>query len=280
MEIGDAAAAAGMDLVAGSLPANQINEQMNRTRDYIAQFAAGVRAITAGGTGADNVAGVLANLGLAPADVLFTANTLMRRRADGSTDATQVYTNQDPSTGNAMTRRSWVEAVFETQAHAVATYAPGTWVDANFLNKAGGTLTGNLFLATAGVVTSSYVAMYRNGDGRVGISPSARRFKKDIQDRTYTLEDLLRIRVVSYRLRAAVYGTGWEDAPTEVGVIAEDLIDAGLGEFVVFDQDGQPVSVHYERLALVAIGALQDLTQQLDGLTARIDALEAANGNG
>lgn len=36
MAIGDSAAGAGMPLVPGSLPANQIETEINRTRDYIA----------------------------------------------------------------------------------------------------------------------------------------------------------------------------------------------------------------------------------------------------
>ncbi|CNL18553.1 Uncharacterised protein [Mycobacterium tuberculosis] len=123
-------------------------------------------------------------------------------------------------------------------------------------------------------VTSSYVAVFRNGDGRIGISPSARKFKKDITPRTYTLDDLHRIRVVSYRLRSWVFGD--EDAPVDVGVIAEELIDGGLSEFVVFDDEGKPLSVHYERLALVAIGALQELAHGVDLLAQRLDALEGA----
>ncbi|WP_146185165.1 hypothetical protein [Microbacterium sp. HMWF026] len=36
MAVGDAAAAAGFQLVPGSLPANQIETEINRSRDYIA----------------------------------------------------------------------------------------------------------------------------------------------------------------------------------------------------------------------------------------------------
>jgi hypothetical protein len=38
MAAGDDAAAAGMDLVAGTEPANTIDTLLNITRDYIAQF--------------------------------------------------------------------------------------------------------------------------------------------------------------------------------------------------------------------------------------------------
>ncbi|WP_067200116.1 tail fiber domain-containing protein [Microbacterium sp. XT11] len=133
--------------------------------------------------------------------------------------------------------------------------------------------TGRVDMPNLSPVTSGYVAMYKNGDGRVGISPSARRFKKDIRSRTYTLEQLAAIRVVEYRLRAAVYGNG--DAPIDVGVIAEELTAPGLSEFVAFDEDGQPLSVHYERIVLVVIGAMQELMHGVELLTQRIEALEA-----
>lgn len=131
----------------------------------------------------------------------------------------------------------------------------------------GGTITGTLFMPNLAVVTSSYVAMYRNGDGRVGITPSAAKFKKNVTPKQYTLEQLRAVQVVNYQLRASVYGSG--DAPTDVGVIAEHLIAAGMPEFVVFDDQGDPLSVHYERLALIALSIIPELA-------ARIETLEAS----
>jgi hypothetical protein len=149
----------------------------------------------------------------------------------------------------------------------------GEWWTSNAVGVYGSfAATGRVDMPNLSAVTSGYVAMYKNGDGRVGISPSARRFKKDIRDRAYTLDDALAIQVRDYRLRASVFGSN--DAPVEVGVIAEELIDAGLSEFVAFDEDGQPLSVHYERLALVALGALRDTAAQLDLIRDRLDALE------
>jgi hypothetical protein len=145
------------------------------------------------------------------------------------------------------------------------------------LYKGGDTMVGPLSLGSAAPVTSSYTALYRNGDGRVGVSPSAARFKKNVRDKSYTLEDLLRMRVVNYQLRADLFDKDdphRANGPVEVGVIAEDLVEAGLSEFVVFDEDGQPLSVHYERLALVAISALQGLAHQHAALDERLTALE------
>lgn len=176
----------------------------------------------------------------------------------------------------------WFRPTPESAAYDVRVLGTYDLGAGDFLPLSGGTLTGPLSLASAAPVTNSYVALYRNGDGRVGVSPSAARFKKNIRDKEYTLDQLLRIRVVSYQLRAALFADDYPqraNAPTDIGVIAEELIDAGLSEFVVFDDEGQALSVHYERLALVAIGALQDLAHQLDTLAERITNLENAHGD-
>jgi hypothetical protein len=123
-------------------------------------------------------------------------------------------------------------------------------------------------------VSSNYVSCYLDGGNRFGITPSAKRFKQDITPQTYTLEQLLTIQVVAYRLRAAVKAN--PDASGEVGVIAEQLIEAGLSEFVVFDDKGKTQSVAYERLVLVAIGGVQDMATRIDKLEARLSALEGA----
>lgn len=138
----------------------------------------------------------------------------------------------------------------------------------------GGTLSGPLYLGSAAVVTSGYQALYINGDNRIGRSPSAERYKQDITDHPYTLDDATAVRIRDYRLRETIYGAG--AGPVEVGVIAEELIAGGLSEFVVFNADGEAESVHYERLALVALGALHDVAVQLDLINDRLTVLEEA----
>jgi hypothetical protein len=258
MATGDAALAAGMDILTGNEDANTLDELINKALDYIAEFAAGVRGIAAGGTGASTAAQALINLGALPSSDVY----------DGTGSVFSKVPRYDGSG-----RLVCAAPIANNHAVPLGTFNAGF---TNAIMRYGGTIDqGPLYMTALTPVTSSYVAMFRNGDGRVGISPSARRFKKDIKDRAYTAEHLRAIRVVSYRLKASVYGDGWEDAPVDVGVIAEELIDAGLAEFVVFDQDGAALSVHYERLSLVAIGALQDALDRLDSIEARLAALEA-----
>ncbi|MCK2028093.1 tail fiber domain-containing protein [Microbacterium sp. SSW1-47] len=258
MANGDAAFAAGMDILDGNEDRRDGWDEINKSRDYVAQFAAGIRSIAAGGTGANTAVQALINLGALPKAEVFDGTGSVFNKVPRY-DAAGRLICAAPTAANHAVPLGTVNSLF-----------------VNYIARWGGTIDqGPLYMPALTAVTSSYVAMYRNGDGRVGISPSARRFKKEIKDRTYTREQLRAIRVVSYRLRADVFGEGWEEAPVDVGVIAEELIDAGLSEFVVFDENGDALSVHYERLALVAIGALQDALDQLDTFEDRLAALEA-----
>lgn len=279
MAIGDDAIAAGMAIVAGTAQANTIDTEINRSRDYIAQRTSAVTPITKGGTGATTAAAARTNLGCAAASHTHTWSQITGIPA---TFAPSSHTHPwDQVTGKPST--------FSPSAHTHDRISSGTnslgwndgrWKTAQSLGVGGfAEIGGALFLGgtpwfyNVDVVTSSYRAMYINGDGRVGVTPSARRYKKDIKPKAYGLTDAVALEVVNYRLRAAFYGDG--EAPVEVGVIAEQLVEVGLSEYVIFNEDGSPESVAYERLALVALGALRDVAATLQEHDDRLAALEA-----
>lgn len=126
-------------------------------------------------------------------------------------------------------------------------------------------------------VVTSYVAAYLNSDGRLGATPSTRRLKRDIRTASWTREQRDRIRIVYYRLRAAYIIADMEGdadgAETLVGLIGEELLEAGLPEFVVLDERGRVFSVRYELLALVAIDGLQQVERDLDDLRDEVASL-------
>lgn len=253
MANGDDAAAAGMDILTGNELANTLASEENKTRDYIAQRTSAVTPVAKGGTGASTAAVARTNLGVN----LAAPGTVEVNKVPQYSAAGRLITNPPSAPADAATK-AYVDAFWSQAALYV-----------NSVN-----VQGQLYLLASTPVTAGYVAAYINNDGRVGKSPSARRFKKEIRDHGYSVLQALSIRLRTYRLRADVYGEGWEDAPIEVGVVAEELIEAGLSEFVHFDENGEPETVHYERLALVAIGALQDMAGTVAQLAARLDALE------
>lgn len=280
MAIGDAAAAAGMSVLDGTEDRRDGYVEINRTRDYIAQKTAAVMPVSKGGTGQTTVAAARNAFGL------------------GNTTGALPIANGGTGATSAAAARTALGCAAATHNHAAADITSGTLAKARipFLSLGtdvgGGTVDGQIGatsdiialgnLRTSGrllapgsrsfTVSSDYASAYLDGSGWLGISPSAERFKQDITPQPYTLEQLQLIQVVAFRLKTAVESN--PDASGEVGVIAEQLIDAGLGEFVIFNAAGETQSVAYERLVLVAIGALQDVAGRLAAIEARLAALE------
>jgi len=120
---------------------------------------------------------------------------------------------------------------------------------------------------------SSGVAAVFGADGTLGISTSARRFKQDITPKTYTLDDIKKIQVITYRLISDVEALG-DGAAVQSGVIAEQLLDAGFPEFVLWDGD-QVLTVDYARMVTVALSGIQQVYDAYDALEARVSKLEA-----
>lgn len=312
MANGDDAAAAGMAVLNGTEDRRNGWDQINLTRDYIAQRTSTVTPIAKGGTGQTTVAAArnafglgntagalpLANggtgsttaaaartaLGAASQAALDTVandvsaatsgaspNQLIRRNASGQIGVTEPTAASHPATKQYVDTHQW-----DAGDIVSGSFNRGTF---NTAISSSGTITATGRLRSPGsrgfVVSSDYVSAYIDGDGWIGYAPSAERLKQDITPQTYTLEQLMLIQVVAYRLKTAVESD--PDAAGEVGVIAEQLLAAGLSEFVVFNAAGETQSVAYERLVLVTIGAMQDMASRLDQFDGRLAALERAS---
>jgi hypothetical protein len=92
-------------------------------------------------------------------------------------------------------------------------------------------------------------------------STSSQRYKNTINDATHGLTELLTLRPVTYK--------GNNDGDTVFGgLIAEEVHDAGLTEFVHYNDDGEPDALAYGNMVSLCIKAIQELE-------ARITALES-----
>jgi hypothetical protein len=131
-------------------------------------------------------------------------------------------------------------------------------------------------LYLSGNITS--VGIYNNtsgGSANLGISSSGEmyrstsslRYKTDVTDAIHGLDELLSLRPVTYRDingGETVYG----------GLIAEEVHDAGLTEFVEYNDDGEPDALAYANMVSLCIKAIQDQQETINELKARIETLE------
>lgn len=115
---------------------------------------------------------------------------------------------------------------------------------------------------------SGGLSIYVRGDGVIGIAASSRRFKKDIKAATIDVQAVLAMRVVRFRYKVAID----PDAELQHGLIAEELDELGLTWLVAYDDDGQPLTVHYEKLALALLPVVQEHERRIAKLEEQINA--------
>lgn len=66
-----------------------------------------------------------------------------------------------------------------------------------------------------------------------------------------------------------------DDAQPVVGLLAEDLDDAGLGFFCEYDADGNPTGVDYPKLSVAALRLAQESMDEVDELRGTVESLSA-----
>lgn len=245
MTNGDAAAAAGMDVVAEVNDLRKGYDEINKSRDYLAVHQA---------TGSHTQTQIIGlpealnakqpSLGFAPVE-----------QGGGS-----------GMVGNKI-RIGWNGGALLAQVDATPL---GAFLMAGGGGSLGTITVDNIFIPSATPAVSGYTAAYINSDGRVSRGASSRRFKQDIKSWAPDQQAILAIQLYTFRYNEAVKQLGTA-AAVEVGVMAEDLHELGLSWLVYYDDKGQPEGVHYERIALALLPVVQ-------AHEARLQKLEAAQG--
>lgn len=295
MADGDVAHTAGMDLVANGDPRREGAREINKTRDYIVEFAHWTKVAGKPSTFApaahshswDSVTGKPStfppgahshsfdsitgkpssypNSDVSNATGLEEPNTLVKRGGNS-----QVMVG-DPTNPRHATNRAYVDNVADS-LQSIAQDAQDMAEDA---------LDGRLNSVVYGrEITSTRRSAWVQSNGLLGWASSSRHKKQNIRPAELTLEQLRAIPVVLYRYRRAVAAEragSIDHAPTEIGTIAEDLHDLGLWQFVSYEghgEDAKPAGVHYELLALAALSLGQQLADRIDRIEERLAALE------
>jgi len=117
--------------------------------------------------------------------------------------------------------------------------------------------------------TGSAANFFINSDGSVYRSTSSLKYKTDVQDSPHGLAELLTLRSVTYKGKSE-----FDADKTFGGLIAEEIHDAGLTEFVQYAEDGTPDALAYGPMVSLCIKAIQEQQALIISLTARITALE------
>jgi hypothetical protein len=109
--------------------------------------------------------------------------------------------------------------------------------------------------------TGSAANVFITSGGSFVRSTSSRKYKTEIQDAAHGLADVLNLRSVTYK------GTGNHDGQQVLGgLIAEEVHEAGLTEFVQYADDGTPDALAYGHMVSLCIKAIQELKAEVDSL--------------
>jgi hypothetical protein len=133
--------------------------------------------------------------------------------------------------------------------HASAGYALNSAL-ANYLPLSGGSIGGALTvngnLTVNGTITEN----------------SSIKLKENVETSEGNLEKVVNLRPVTYNKIGS--------QTKELGLIAEEVAEV-YPEFVQYDENGEPIGVHYSRLTAALIGAVKELTNQVQELNKKIN---------
>jgi hypothetical protein len=101
-------------------------------------------------------------------------------------------------------------------------------------------------------------------------STSSLKYKRDVQNTTHGLNEVMQLRPVTYK------GKSENDGETVFGgLIAEEVHEAGLTEFVQYAEDGTPDALAYGNMVSLLTKAIQEQQTIINELKTRIEALES-----
>jgi len=189
----------------------------------------------------------------------FITNSIERMRIDssgnllvGTTSADAIF--QVKGAGSTSATRA-IRAINSSSTELLAILNDGSF------------FTGGAVSSPYNATTATAANVYINSSGQLLRSTSSSRYKNFIQDATYGLKEVLKLRPVTYK--------GNNDGEkTFGGLIAEEVDAVGLKEFVQYNEQNQPDALHYANMVSLAFKAIQELKAIIDTQNARIEALE------
>lgn len=249
MATGDAAVAAGMELIpnsgtAGSLgKAKQGPTAMNKIMDYIATLTVLKTAVTTVGNAlltAVSAAAARTAIGID----LGIGNAAAPNKVPVYNGTSQL-TTADPTLGGHAASKQYVDT-------AVAGVSLPT--NPTFGNV---TATGHIYVPNSSVATSGWTTAYINGDGRISRGASALKYKKFVSEEDPTEIGDIFPTLVRYQMRGG-------DGSWQLGYIADSLEGTDAERFIV-RIDGEVESIDFIQMLIAQVASLNARLRVLEG---------------
>lgn len=187
---------------------------------------------------------------------------------DVSQKVFDISENIDQTVAASINRNSYDRATIDQKCNA--------WNWGVLSQGRGGTNTTNAYANLFSV--GSWRAVWALSDGTLGTAQSSRKVKQDFIKPDITLEQMRAVDWTLYRYIDDVNQRG-DSANVHLGMIAEDLDDNGLGQFVEYNDDYEPCGINYPMLGVWAIHEAHLAHDRIDELESRLKALEGKINN-
>jgi hypothetical protein len=122
--------------------------------------------------------------------------------------------------------------------------------------------------STTGSAANAFIA----SSGLLQRSTSSIKYKRDVEDYDKGLAEVLNLQPKYYKSVSEADGE-----TVYAGLIAEDVHDLGLTEFVQYDSENLPDALAYSHMVALLVNAIKELKQEKDDLEARVATLEQLN---
>ena len=179
-----------------------------------------------------------------------------------------ISANIDQTVAASINRNSYDRATIDAKCNA--------WNWGVLPPGRGGTNTTNAYNNVFS--SGSWRAAWVLSDGTMGTAQSSRKVKQDFIMPDITLEQMRAVDWTLYRFIDDVNRND-DDAAIHIGMIAEELDDNGLGQFVEYNDDYEPVGINYPMLGVWAIHEAHLAHDRIDRLEERLKALEGKIDN-
>jgi len=173
------------------------------------------------------------------------------------------YFAGDVGVGRTPIYRLHVQGSTTTSAnYALVVENAGAAANLFYVRNDGLMMIGNAANSPYSYTTGNAANLYVDAGGLLYRSTSSLRYKSDVADAAHGLADVLKLRSVTYKAKNSgdtVFG----------GLIAEEVHDAGLTEFVAYDKEGRPDALHYGNMVALLVKAIQELEAKVAALEAK-----------
>jgi hypothetical protein len=121
-------------------------------------------------------------------------------------------------------------------------------------------------MPTTAAAANLYMNIFSNN--QLSRSTSSLKYKTDVEDYDKGIDAIKSLRPVYYK--------GKEDGDKRyAGLIAEEVHEAGLDEFVMYDLEGEPDALAYQNMVSLLIKGMQEQQEQIELLKSEIENLKS-----